>query len=290
MAFGRSAFFCGLGLLGGCALACTTAARAEPENQGLPLWEFGLGVGALALNDYRGADTAHIYPLPIPYIVYRGQFLRADRDGLRGVFFNRNLVEINMSVNATTPVESHNTRAREGMPDLKPTVEIGPSMDWHLWRSDERRVRLDLRMPLRTAMTVENSPHSIGWFFAPRLTVDFLDIGAHSGWNLGVLAGPLFASRRYNQYFYTVAPEYARPDRPAYQAPGGFAGTEFLMSLSRRFPGYWVGAFVRYDTLSGAGFADSPLVRSDSFWAAGMGIAWMIGKSSKIVDAADALR
>lgn len=276
--------------MGGCALACPTAAQAESENERLPLWEFGLGVGALALDDYRGADAAHIYPIPIPYLVYRGEFLRADHDGLRGVFFNRDLIEINVSVNATTPVQSSNTRAREGMPDLKPTVEIGPSMDWHIWRSDERRVRLDLRMPLRAAVTVEGSPHPIGWFFAPRLTVDFLDIGAHSGWDLGLLAGPLVASRRYNQYFYTVAPEYSRLDRPAYQAPGGFAGTETLMAVSKRFPGYWVGAFVRYDTLSGAVFADSPLVRSNSYWAAGIGIAWMIGKSSTMVDAAGAVQ
>jgi outer membrane protein len=288
MAFTLSTLLRGLCLMGGCALACATAAEAESEIEGLPLWEFGLGVGALALNDYRGADTAQIYPIPIPYFVFRGQFLRADRDGVRGVFFNRDLVEINVSVNATTPVESRNTRAREGMPNLKPTVEIGPSIDWHLWRSDERRVRLDFRMPLRTAVTVEDSPHSIGWFFAPRLTVDFIDIGAHSGWNIGLLAGPLFASRRYNQYFYTVAPEYSRPDRPAYQAPGGFAGSEVLTSLSRRFPGFWVGAFVRYDTLSGAGFADSPLVRTNGYWAAGIGIAWMIGKSSKMVAATDA--
>jgi outer membrane protein len=269
---------------------CTAAAQTGAETVQLPLWEFGLGVGALALNDYRGADTAHIYPIPIPYVVYRGKFLRADRDGVRGVFFNRDAVEINISVNGTTPVESHNTRAREGMPDLKPTVEIGPSIDWHIWRSDERRMRLDLRMPLRMAMTIEDSSRSIGWFFGPRLTLDFLDMGAHSGWNLGMLAGPLFASQRYDQYFYTVAPAYARPDRPAYQAPGGFAGTELLMSLSKRFPRYWVGAFVRYDTLSGASFADSPLIRSNSYWAAGIGIAWMIGKSSRMVEVADPLQ
>jgi hypothetical protein len=62
------------------------------------------------------------------------------------------------------------------------------------------------------------------------------------------------------------------------------------MSLSKRFPRYWVGAFVRYDTLSGASFADSPLVRSNSYWAAGIGIAWMIGKSSRMVDVPDALQ
>ena len=60
-----------------------------------------------------------------------------------------------------------------------------------------------------------------------------------------------------------------------------------LASLSKRFPRYWLGAFVRRDTLSGASFASSPLVRSDNYWATGIGIAWMVGQSSRMVDAAN---
>ena len=66
------------------ALSATTA-HAEEK----PLWEFGLGAGALAFPDYRGSDEARIYPVPVPYFVYRGPILKADRDGLRGKLFNR---------------------------------------------------------------------------------------------------------------------------------------------------------------------------------------------------------
>ena len=252
-----------------------------------PLWEFGLGIGALAFADYRGADTSHVYPLPVPYFVYRGRFLRADRDGLRGLLFNREVAELNISMNATTPVRSSDSAARHGMPNLKPTVEIGPSLDLHLWHTADRRIRLDLRLPVRSALTIESSPHSIGWFFAPRMNVDFLDVAGHAGWNLGLLVGPLFADRRYHEYFYGVAPQFATADRPAYIAHGGYSGTQMLASLSKRFPRYWLGAFVRRDSLSGASFASSPLVRSNSYWATGIGIAWMVGQSSRMVDAAN---
>ena len=252
-----------------------------------PLWEFGLGIGALAFADYRGANTSHVYPLPVPYFVYRGRFLRADRDGLRGLLFNREVAELNISVNATTPVRSSHSTARQGMPDLKPTVEIGPSLDLHLWHTANRRIRLDLRMPVRAALTIESSPHSIGWFFAPRLNVDVLDVAGHAGWNLGLLAGPLFADRRYEAYFYGVAPQFATADRPAYTAHGGYSGTQMLASLSKRFPRYWLGAFVRHDTLSGASFTSSPLVRSNSYWATGIGFAWMLGQSPRMVDVAN---
>src|SRR5262249_13765393 len=104
---------------------------------------------------------------------------------------------------------------------------------------------------------------------------------------LGWLVGPLFATRRYNDYFYTVAPQYATTGRPAYQASGGFSGTQTVISLTKRFPRYWTGAYVRYDTLSGATFADSPLVRRNSYWSAGIAVAWMIKQSSRLVEATD---
>ena len=264
-----------------------SAAHAAPEGPQQPLWELGLGVGALGFADYRGADTGRVYAVPLPYVVYRGRIFRADRDGMRGLLFDADLAELNISLNATTPVHSGDTLARRGMPDLKPTVEIGPSLDLHVWRSADRHARLDLRLPVRTALTIESSPHVIGWFFAPRLNLDLIDLGGRAGWDLGLLAGPLYGSRRYHEYFYSVAPQFATSDRPAFEARGGYSGAEALVSLSKRFERYWVGAFARYDLLRGAAFASSPLVRSNSYWAAGVGFAWMIGQSSRMVDAPD---
>ncbi len=221
----------------------------------------------------------------MPYFVYNGKFLQADRDGVRGKLFHQDWIELNLSVNATTPVRSD--RARYGMPDLKSTIEVGPSLDIHLLRSEDARLKLDLRLPLRTAFTFEAPPHSIGWTFAPRFNLDVADPFGSSGWTLGLATGPLFADRRYHDYFYSVAAQYATPERPAYQASGGYAGTQFITALSKRFPTYWVGAYVRYDTLAGAAFIDSPLVRRNSYWSAGIGIAWMISKSSRLVTVPD---
>ena len=263
------------------AMCWTMPALSKEE----PLLEYGLGVGAVAFEDYRGSDTSHVYPLPVPYLVYNGKFLKADRDGVRGTLFNQDRVELNLSVNATTPVRSD--RERSGMPDLRPTVELGPSFELHVLRSDDARIKLDFRMPLRAAFTVESSPRMIGWTFTPRLNLDIADPVGFAGWKLGLLAGPLFADRRYDDYFYTVAPQYATTLRPAYQAVGGYAGTQTTIALSKRFPHFWVGAYVRYDTLSGAAFIDSPLVQSRSYWAGGVGISWMIHRSSTMVEVPD---
>jgi len=250
-----------------------------------PLLEYGLGVGAVAFEDYRGSNSAHVYPLPIPYLVYHGKFLKSDREGVRGTLFNQDRVELNLSVNATTPVR--NDRERNGMPDLRSTLELGPSLELHLLRSDDARIKFDLRMPLRAAFTVEASPRMIGWTFTPRFNLDVADPLGFTGWHLGLLTGPLFADRRYDDYFYTVAPRYATAARPVYQAVGGYAGTQTIAAWSKRFPHFWVGAYMRYDILSGAAFVDSPLVQRKSYWSAGFGISWMIHRSSTMVEVPD---
>jgi outer membrane scaffolding protein for murein synthesis (MipA/OmpV family) len=248
-----------------------------------PLWEFGLGVGAVAFMDYRGADTAHAYPLPVPYFIYRGKFLHADREGLKGRLFDHGPVELNISLNATAPVRENATR--RGMPDLRPTVEIGPSLNCRVWRSADARVKVDVRLPVRAAFTIESSPQMIGLFFAPHVNVDVANVGGKAGWSLGLLAGPLLADKRYHDYFYTVPPQFATADRPAYQARGGYSGSQMLASLSKRYPSYWVGAYVRHDVLAGAMFSASPLVKRNGYWSAGVAVAWMIGKSSRLVEA-----
>ena len=137
-----------------CALLLAAASWTVPSHaKEEPLWEFGLGLGAIAFEDYRGSDTVHAYPVPVPYVIYNGKFLKADREGVRGTLFNQDKFEINLSVNLTTPVR--NDSERSGMPDLKSTVELGPSFDIHLFRSEGAKFKLDLRMPLRAAATIE---------------------------------------------------------------------------------------------------------------------------------------
>lgn len=267
------------------ACLCLTASAARAVDK--PLWELGVGATVLAIPDYRGSDQTRNYVLPIPYVVYRGELLRADRDGVRGIFFDREEVEAHASVGASVPVDSKDNDARQGMPSLKPTVELGPAVDVTLWRSAVPGMKLTLRLPVRAGLTVERSPEFIGWQFSPRLNLDIDDVGGLPGWNLGVFASPIFGDGRFHRYFYSVPPEYATPSRPVYEARAGYGGTEFLAAVSKRFARYWVGGFVRYDALAGATFEDSPLVKSRGYFAAGIAVAWIFAESSQRVDDRD---
>jgi MipA family protein len=247
-----------------------------------PLWEFGMGVGAIAFPDYRGSDETQVYPVPVPYFVYRGKFLKADRDGLRGELFDRRYAELSISVNGTIPVNSEDNAARRGMPDLKPTFELGPSLELHVWQSADQQVKLDVVIPVRVPITIESSPQSLQWTVAPRLNIDVANVG-RTGWNFGAGAGPVFAADRFHDYYYSVPARFATPTRPEFHAEGGYSGMHVLAALSKRYPKYWVGAFVRYDWLGDAKFEDSPLVRTKGSLAGGFGLAWMIGESKRHV-------
>lgn len=256
----------------------TASVRADEE----PLLEIGVGAGAIAFEDYRGSGTTHAYPVPVPYLLYHGKLLRSDRDGVRGTLFDQDWVELNMSGDLTTPVRKN--RERSGMPDLNSTLALGPSLDFHLLHSSDSNFKLDLRLPLHAAFTVQAAPKYIGWTVTPRLALDLTDPLGFTGWHAGFLAGPLFADRRYHGYFYTVAEQYATASRPAYQAVGGYAGTQAIAALSKRFPRFWIGAYARADSLSRAAFADSPLVERNSYWSAGIGFAWIVHTSAQMVE------
>jgi outer membrane scaffolding protein for murein synthesis (MipA/OmpV family) len=252
-----------------------------------PLWEIGAGFAAFSFPSYRGSDQSHNFLMPVPHFTYHGDFLKADRQGIRGSFFDSDRLDLTVSLALSPPVSSDNITARSGMPDLKGTFEIGPEMDVTFWRSENRARFVKLLLPLRAAVTVEGSPKSIGWVFHPKLNMDITDIPGMGGWNLGMLAGPLFGDKRQHAYYYTVAPQYATADRPAYEAKAGYAGMQYLAALSKRFPKYWIGGFVRYDNLSGATFEDSPLVRKKDYLAAGIAFTWVFGESSTRVKVND---
>jgi MipA family protein len=253
----------------------------------LPLWELGAGVAGLRLPDYRGADESSTYLLPVPYLVYRGEVVQADRGGIRGMLFERDRVQVNISINGTPPARSDHNVARRGMADLKPVFEVGPTVDLNLWRSPDRRIALDARAPLRAGMTAQTPPRHIGWRFSPGLNLHLRDVARIPGWNANLAASALFADRRYHAHFYGVDAADALADRPAYRASAGYGGMQWTMSVSKRFPAFWAGGFLRYDSVAGAAFADSPLVRTRHGVSAGVALIWVFKQSAARVDVTD---
>jgi MipA family protein len=261
-------------------------ATASSAAERLPLWEAGVGAAALNFPDYRGAGDRRTWLLPFPYIVYRGSFFRAEERRMRGVFYETPRFDVDVSLNGSVPVDSSRNEARRGMPDLDATGEIGPSLNILLARSTDEKARLELRLPVRAVVASDfSSIRHVGWLAQPNINLDMRDPLGYAGWRFGLQAGLLYGDRGYHDYYYSVAPAFATATRPAYRADGGYAGTRALASLTRRFGRYWIGGFVSWDTVSGATFADSPLIRDRQGFAGGVAVARVLGVSRTLVDA-----
>ena len=274
------------GLIPAIALMLAFAAAGARAEQ-LPLWEAGAGAAALSFPAYRGSNERQSWLLPVPYIIYRGEFLQADERRMRGLFYNTDRIEVDVSINGSVPVDGGKNDTRRGMPDLDATLEIGPGLNVKLLETGARRTRMELRLPLRAAFASDFTYlRHVGWVFQPQVNVDIRDPLGNAGWKLGLLAGPVYSDQRYNRYFYAVQPAFATAARPAYAAGGGYGGVQMIAALSKRYREFWVGAFVKWDSVHAAAFAQSPLVKDKQGVAAGFSIAWIIGESKTRVEAA----
>ncbi len=253
-------------------------AYAQDTKEPTPKTELGMGIAVLQFPAYRGSNQASTLVLPLPYVEYRGDFFKADREGVRGSLFDSDRVELSISVSGSPPTKSEGVDRRKGMPDLKPSLELGPQLNVLLSSPQRRDMTLKLRLPLRQGITIENQPRDIGLTFSPNLNLDIANPWGWSGANLGFVVGPIFTSKKQNDNFYTVTAVHATSTRAAYQTSGGYAGSQFLVSLSRRLGDVWVGTYVRYDSLRGAVFADSPLVSTHHYLTAGFAVSYVFAK------------
>lgn len=237
-----------------------------------------MGVAVGSFPAYRGATSQQTYALPFPLVIYRGEKVTVDSEGLRGELFESKHWRLELSADAMVPVENDDGLRRD-MPDLAPILELGPSLEYLLGRDGATEWRL--RLPLRSALAI--TPTTIseqGWLFHPNIAVDM-----HNGsWEVGASFGPLFATRRYHDFYYGVAPTYTTASRIAYSADTGYSGLRLTAGASRYFGSLWLGAFLRYDDLRGAAFIDSPLVGQESALMGGVAMAWLFHRSSTSVE------
>jgi len=135
-------------------VAVAQAQTATGAATSQPLYEIGIiGIGG-NFPDYPASSQNHWKGIAAPYLIYRGDFLKADETGLRGRLLRSDRVELNVSVSGSLPTSSSDNRAREGMPDLDLMGEIGPSLRFKLARWANRN-KLDLDLPIRAVFTTD---------------------------------------------------------------------------------------------------------------------------------------
>jgi outer membrane scaffolding protein for murein synthesis (MipA/OmpV family) len=269
----RTAFAAFLALL----LPALASAQAGPSEEspdeaaGRPKWEAGVAGGAGRVTDYPGSDQAHVRGIAAPLLIYRGKVLRVDQGGIRGRLMNSPDWEFDVA--ATAAFNARNNDARQGMPGLDYIFGAGPQLIYRGWQHQGGGPSLHLK--LRALMSTDfHRFDTRGAAFDPELRWRFRPL-AGSPAMLTLSMQPTWATRALHSYFYQVDPAYATATRPAYQAHGGYLGTDFGVGVGARYSSS-LSWFVSTHAMSlqGSANAASPLLRDKSNLSVGAGIVW----------------
>lgn len=198
----------------------------------LPRWEVGAFSGYFYLPDYPGSEESQSRFLILPYVIYRGEIIRADRGGgIRGRFFNSEIFEFDVSLGAGFRTHSADNTARSGMPDLDWMGEIGPRLVMHLHKGP--MIKIDMSLPLRYVFTTDfHSLDSRGYVLQPELKFRHRALFDNKTF-FSFGGGPMWGNESLNDYFYEVPIAYANSKREAFDAQAGYIGIQSYLSVAR---------------------------------------------------------
>lgn len=257
--------------------AMAPACAAEPA---LPLWEAGVFGGTAVTPAYPGASERSTRSLALPYLIYRGKVLRADRSGVGARLLDTDRLDFDIGFALSLPARSSDVPARRGMPDLGTLVEFGPRLKIKLAEPTQHS-RLGLELPLRAVIEARGGLRRQGATFEPRLVYALQ--GGQQAWHADASVGAVLGNAAINDYLYGVSPAFATDGRPAYAAKSGLMLTRLGLGGSYRLHQDWRAfAFLRYDNYTGAANRASPLLRQNSGTSAGIGLLWTWQRSDSL--------
>lgn len=253
------------------AVATAAAPSLAQESAALPLWEIGAVGVTVSQQAYPGASGRVNRGLALPFLIYRGEFLRADRGGAGIRTLKTPTFEVDVGVAGSFGASSDDIAVRRGMPDLGTLVEFGPRLKWHLGEGPGKG-RFRAEFPLRGVFDLNDRLAHKGMAFEPEL---IFERRAEGGWSYSTSIGAVWGNKRLADTFYGVAPVYATPGRTAYVADSGLIAWRLSASLSRQLsPDLRLFGFARADSIAGAANVSSPLVQQKTGASVGLGLTY----------------
>lgn len=236
-----------------------------------PRLELGFGMAAIGYPDYIGAKSQQRLISPFPYIRYRGENFQIEKGGIKKELFEIDGLSMDLSLGGSLPSDSENAKAREGMPDLDLTFEVGPKLTYVLL--DDDGMDLSLRLPLRAVFSTDfQGLDTQGYVTSPHLRFEY---SPNAKLDLSLSTGPVYATDGFHNYFYGVDEAYKTEERGAYVAKGGYSGYRNALGLKYRVSKWWFGAFASHFLLDGASYEDSPLVEQKNAFFIGTSFAYI---------------
>lgn len=255
------------------------ASRAEQAVPSLPLWEAGVLGGGITQPAYPGADERASLLLGLPFVIYRGQYLRIDRGTVAVRAIKTPRTEVDVGLAASLGSRASDSEARHGMDDLGTLLEFGPRLKINLGEESGERSDSRIQLALRSVFDADDHFRYRGIAFEPQWVKDMHFL---NGWLVSTNLGAVFGDQKLADTFYRVTPGEATPIRPAYVARSGLIALRASLFASRLFtPDVRFFSYLRLDSVQGAANQSSPLVRRDNGWTVGLGFAWTLSQSER---------
>jgi len=261
---------------------------AGPSFTRRPRWEFGVGGGYVAGQDYPASSDPNSRSLALPFFIYRSAVFRVGGGGVRAVAIERPRVRLDLSVGGSLSASSEDNGSRAGMPDLDFLFELGPQLEVSLIdrpAGSGGRLQVEFATKLRAVVSTDFRGVRAQGFVAEA----GVDVARRRvlGSRLDLVAGfdVTFADERLQDYFYEVDPAFATPARAAHDARAGYLGSELSLGVAiraRRDVRVFAGA--RTGLYAGAANEDSPLFETTSSTGVALGIVWTIARSERLID------
>lgn len=241
-------------------------------------WVMGVGLGVFDYHLYPGAKETKRWVLPVPYFTFRSPGFEIDR-GIKSFLYNSKTVVLDISADFGLPVDSDDTQARQGMPDLDFSLQLGPSVEFLLNDKDSNYFDIRFEIPLRGAFTLASrNVEQIGYLIEPRISFNHRRL-AKTGFSQKGTIGLKFATQDYHAYYYDVVEEFSTAARSAFESDAGFGGSFAKYRLSYKTSDFVYWSFIRFQSLHGAVFENSPLVVQKDYYFIGVGFSWIFAHS-----------
>jgi len=236
----------------------------------------GIGLGMFNYNLYAGAKETNNLLLPVPYFTFKSPRFEIDR-GIKSFLYHSKTMALDISADFGLPVDSDDTQARKGMPDLDFVLQAGPSLEFLL--TDKNYFDIRFEVPLRVAYALDfKHAENIGYLLEPRLSVNHRR-STKTGLAHKATIGLKFATEDFHEYYYDVATEFVTATRAEFNSDSGYGGSFIKYRISYKTGDFVYWAFLRYQSLRGAVFEDSPLVLKKDYYLVGFGFAWIFANS-----------
>ncbi len=251
-----------------------------------PLWEVRLFGGVASIPHYNGSDETSVYAVPLPYLLYRGETIQADSTGIRAIFFEKGSFLSEFSFSGSPPVNEDN-KARTGMTELGPILEIGPSLKYYFTDKYSNylvfmdfSIRNVLEADLDNLFRIQEK----GIHGGIKLAYKYNPLYEIADYSIGINGGVEFGNKDYLGFYYNVSKQFETEIRPEYTVESGYAGlyisTYFHKNINDKFK---IALYGRITDINNAVFQDSPLVKKNMSYLAGIAVIWKITESKKTI-------